>query len=151
MLTKVEKTITEGEALDALLTQRRGRLLDESATAMNKRNGSEEDVNSLNDFKGEIQIIISQLLQEIENDLHHSQLSLSRRRSAPTTAEENARIKRRKEENKKTIRKQAKCRLMNRCSEILEKLLGSDKAKNIVSCIELSQEIPTQICDEQEM
>ena len=65
--------------------------------------------------------------------------------------EENARIKRRKKENKKIIRKQAKCRLMNRCTEILDNLLGSDKAKNILSCIELSQEIPTQISDEKEM
>lgn len=148
LLTKVEKTITEGEALDALLTQRRERLLDESASGIKK--GSEEEVNNLNGFKGELQTVLSQL-KEIENDLCHSQLSLSRSRSAPTTVEENARIKRRKKENKKKIRKQAKCRLMNRCTEILDNLLGADTSKNTLSCIELSQEIPTKISDEKEM
>ena len=50
LLTKVEKTITEGEALDALLTQRRERLLEESASRVKK--GSEEEVDHLNGFKG---------------------------------------------------------------------------------------------------
>ena len=72
--TKVEKTITEGEALNALLTQRRERLLDESASRVKK--GSEEEVDNLNSFKGELQTILSQL-QDIENDLRHSQLWLS--------------------------------------------------------------------------
>ena len=49
---KVEKTVTEGEALNALLTQRRERLLDESASRIKK--GSEE-VDNLNGFKGELQ------------------------------------------------------------------------------------------------
>ena len=70
---KVEKTITEGEALDALLTQRRERLLDESASRVKK--GSEE-VDNLNGFKGELQTMLSQL-RDIENDLRHSQLWLS--------------------------------------------------------------------------
>ena len=51
MLTKVEKTITESEALNALLTQRRERLLDESASGVKKV--SEEEVDNLNGFKGE--------------------------------------------------------------------------------------------------
>ena len=50
LLTKVEKTITEGEALNALLTQRRERLLEESASRVKK--GSEEEVDHLNGFKG---------------------------------------------------------------------------------------------------
>ena len=51
---KEEKTITEGEALNALLTQRRERLLDESASRVKK--GTEE-VDNLNGFKGELQTI----------------------------------------------------------------------------------------------
>ena len=70
---KVEKTITEGEALNALLTRRRERLLDESASRVKK--GSEE-VDNLNGFKGELQTILSRF-QDIENDLRHSQLWLS--------------------------------------------------------------------------
>ena len=50
LLTKVEKTITEGEVLNALLTQRRERLLDDSASRVKK--GSEEEVDNLNGFKG---------------------------------------------------------------------------------------------------
>ena len=87
MLTKVEKTTTEGEALNALLTQRREKLLDESASGVKK--GSEEEVDNLNGFKGELQTLLSQL-QDIENDLRHSQLWLSRSRSGRTTVEENA-------------------------------------------------------------
>ena len=69
LLTKVEKTIIEGEALDALLTQRRKRLLDESASGVKK--GSEEEFENLNGFKGEFKTTLSQL-QDIENDLRHS-------------------------------------------------------------------------------
>ena len=68
LLTKVEKTTTEGEALNALLTQRE-RLLDKSASGVKK--GSEEEVDKLNGFKGELQTILSQL-QDIENKLQHS-------------------------------------------------------------------------------
>ena len=70
LLTKVEKTITEGEALNALLTQRRERLLDESASGV--KNGSEEEVDNLNGFKGELQPILSQL-QDIKMtcDIHN--------------------------------------------------------------------------------
>ena len=50
LLTKVEKTLTEGEALNALLTQRRETLLEESASRVEK--GSEEEVDNLNGFKG---------------------------------------------------------------------------------------------------
>ena len=50
LLTKVEKTITEGEALNALLTQRRERLLEEDASRVKKR--SEEEVDHINGFKG---------------------------------------------------------------------------------------------------
>ena len=77
-------------------------------------------------------------------------MSLSRSRSAPTIVEENAQIKRSKKENKK-IRKQAKCKLMNRCTETLDNFLGADTAKNIFSCIELSQEIPIKLSYEKEM
>ena len=44
LFTKVEEKITEGEALNALLTQRRERLLDESASRVKK--GSEEEVDN---------------------------------------------------------------------------------------------------------
>ena len=50
LLTKVEKTIAKGEALNALLTQTRERWLDESASRVKK--GSEEEVDNLNGFKG---------------------------------------------------------------------------------------------------
>ena len=51
LLTKVAKTITEGEALNALLTQRRERLLEESASRVKK--GIEKEVSDhLNGFKG---------------------------------------------------------------------------------------------------
>ena len=51
LLTKVEKTITEGEALNALLTQRKERLLEESASRVKK--GIEKEVSDhLNGFKG---------------------------------------------------------------------------------------------------
>jgi len=40
---------------------------------------------------------------------------------------------------------------MNRCTEILNNLLVADTAKNILSCIELSQEIPIKISNEKEM
>ena len=56
VLTKVEKTITEGEALNALMTQRRERLLD--ANASREKKGSEEEVDNLNGFKGELQTIL---------------------------------------------------------------------------------------------
>ena len=56
MLTKVEKTITEGEALNALMTQRRERLLD--ANASREKKGREEEVDNLNGFKGELQTIL---------------------------------------------------------------------------------------------
>ena len=67
LLTKVEKTITKVKPLmHYLLTQRRKRLLDESASGVKR--GSEEEVDNLNGFKGELQTILSQL-QDIENDL----------------------------------------------------------------------------------
>ena len=69
LLTKVEKTTTEGEALNPLLTQRRERLLDKSASGVKK--GSEEEVYKLNGFKGKLQTILSQL-QDIENKLQRS-------------------------------------------------------------------------------
>ena len=65
--------------------------------------------------------------------------------------EENTQSKRRKKENKRKIRKQAKSRLMNRCTEIMNNLLGADTAKNILSCVELSQEIPIKISEEKDM
>lgn len=148
LLTKVERTINETETLNALLTQRRERLLDDSASGIRK--GSEEEVNNLNSFKGEIQTISAQL-QEIENDLRHSQLWLSRSRSASITVEENARIKRRKKENKRKVQKQAKCRLEKRYTEIITNLLMTDAANKILSCIELAEEIPIKISEENEM
>ena len=51
---------------------------------------------------------------------------------------------------KRKIRKQAKSRLMNRCTEIMNNL-GADTAKNILSCVELSQEIPIKISKEKDM
>ena len=65
--------------------------------------------------------------------------------------EENAQSKRRKKENKKKIRKQAKSRLINRRTEVKNNLLGADTAKNILSYIELSQEIPIKISEEKDM
>ena len=65
--------------------------------------------------------------------------------------EENAQSKRRKKENKRKIRKQAKSRLMNRCTEIINNLLGADTAKKLLSCIKLSQEIPIKISEEKNM
>ena len=40
---------------------------------------------------------------------------------------------------------------MNRCTEIMNNILGADTAKNILSCIELSQEIPIKISEERDM
>ena len=65
--------------------------------------------------------------------------------------EENTQSKRRKKENKRKIRKQAKSRLMNRCTEMMNNLLGADTAKNILSCVELPQEIPIKISEEKDM
>ena len=65
--------------------------------------------------------------------------------------EKNTQSKRRRKENKRKIRKQAKSRLMNRCTEIMNKLLGADAAKNILSNVELSQEIPIKISEEKDM
>ena len=65
--------------------------------------------------------------------------------------EENTQSKQRKKENKRKIRKRAKSRLMNRCTEIMNNLLGAYIAKNILSCVELSQEIPIKISEEKDM
>ena len=56
-----------------------------------------------------------------------------------------------KKKIREKIRKQAKSRLMNRCTEIMNNLLGADTAKNILSCVELSQEIPIKISEEKDM
>ena len=40
---------------------------------------------------------------------------------------------------------------MNRCTEIMNNLLGADTAQNILSCVELSQEIPIKIGEEKGM
>ena len=40
---------------------------------------------------------------------------------------------------------------MNRCTEIMDNLLGADTAKNILSYVELSQEIPIKISEEKDM
>ena len=40
---------------------------------------------------------------------------------------------------------------MNRCTEIMNNLLGADTAKNILSYVELSQEIPIKISEEKDM
>ena len=40
---------------------------------------------------------------------------------------------------------------MNRCTEIMNSLLGADTAKNILSYVELSQEIPINISEENDM
>ena len=64
--------------------------------------------------------------------------------------EENAQSKRRKKEKKRKIRNHVKSRLMNTCTEIINSLLGADTAKNILSCIELSQEIPIKISEEKD-
>ena len=40
---------------------------------------------------------------------------------------------------------------MNRCTEIMNNILGADTAKNILSCIELSKEIPIKISKERDM
>ena len=64
--------------------------------------------------------------------------------------EENAQSKRRKKEKKRKIRNHVKSRLMNTCTEIMNNPLGADTAKNILSCIELSQEIPIKISEEKD-
>ena len=40
---------------------------------------------------------------------------------------------------------------MNRCTEIMDNLLGADTAQNILSCTELSQKIPIKISEEKDM
>ena len=47
---------------------------------LERKKGSEEEVDNLNGFKGELQTILSQL-QDVENDLRYSQLWLSGPRS----------------------------------------------------------------------
>ena len=100
LFTKVEKAITEGEALNALLTQRRERLLDESASGV--KNGSEEEVDNLNGFKGELQTILSQL-QDIENDLRHSPNCGFQGQDQGQQLEENAQSKRRKKKRREKL------------------------------------------------
>ena len=56
-----------------------------------------------------------------------------------------------KKKIREKIRKQAKSRLMNRCTEIMNNLLGADTARNTLSCVELSQEIPIKISEEKDM
>ena len=40
---------------------------------------------------------------------------------------------------------------MNGCTEIMNNLLGADTAKNMLSCVELSQEIPIKTSEKKDM
>ena len=130
MLTKVKETITEVEALNALLIQRRERLLDESASRVKK--GSEEEVDNLNGFNGELQTILSQL-QGIENDLQHSP-------NCGFQGQDQGQQLWRKMPKANDVKKKRREKLgrqlnlgscMNRCTEIMKNLLGADTAKKI--------------------
>ena len=105
-------------------------MLDESASGVKK--GSEEEVDNLNGFKGELQTTLSQL-QDIENDLRHSP-------NCCFQGQDQGQQLWRKMPKANDVKKKRREKLghklnlgscMNRCTEIMNSLLGADTAKKI--------------------
>ena len=104
----------EAENLEKELMQRRERLLNSNNLSGIKK-GFEEEYQYLTSNCVLIQEQLKKLLS-VRNNLNQSHLLLSRSRVQPhQTAQENARVKRRKKENKRKVQKGKQNRLLKRC------------------------------------
>lgn len=110
LISKVEASVKEAENLEKELMQRRERLLNSNNLSGIKK-GFEEEYQYLTSNCVLIQEQLKKLLS-VRNNLNQSHLLLSRSRVQPhQTAQENARVKRRKKEKKKT---KGKCKKVNK-------------------------------------
>ncbi|XP_068713809.1 phosphatidylinositol 4-phosphate 5-kinase-like [Montipora foliosa] len=104
LISKVEASVKEAENLEKELMQRRERLLNSNNLSGIKK-GFEEEYQYLTSNCVLIQEQLKKLLS-VRNNLNQSHLLLSRSRVQPhQTAQENARVKRRKKENKRKVQK----------------------------------------------
>ena len=145
LISKVEASVKEAENLDKELMQRRERLLNSNNLSGIKK-GFEEEYRYLTGNRVLIQEQLKKLLS-VRNNLNQSHLLLSRSRVQPhQTAQENARVKRRKKENKRKVQKGKQKRLLKRCSEILACLIIDKQTSALLDEIVLKvKEVPLEL------
>lgn len=145
LISKVEASVKEAENLEKELMQRRERLLNSNNLSGIKK-GFEEEYQYLTSNRVLIQEQLKKLLS-VRNNLNQSHLLLSRSRVQPhQTAQENARVKRRKKENKRKVQKGKQNRLLKRCSEILDCLIIDKQTSALLDEIVLKgKEVPLEL------
>ena len=145
LISKVEASVKEAENLEKELMQRRERLLNSNNLSGIKK-GFEEEYQYLTSNCVLIQEQLKKLLS-VRNNLNQSHLLLSRSRVQPhQTAQENARVKRRKKENKRKVQKGKQNRLLKRCSEILDCLIIDKQTSALLDEIVLKgKEVPLEL------
>ena len=96
----MEDSVRDAEKLYTELKQRRERLIDANNISSTKKMGLRTHIDTFTNSLGKLQEQLKVLLG-VQGDLNHSYLVLSRSRVQPgQSSKENARIKRRKKENK---------------------------------------------------
>lgn len=144
LVNKVNQSVTLAEKLKAELKQRRERLVDGGTASGLKKNCNEEH-SYLTGSMTTLQEHLDKLLT-IHSELNLSYLSLSKSRVKPeTTVNENARIKRRKKENVRKSKKQARKRFLLRCQELLNSLTAEEgKATDLFVLVKDGKKVPRE-------